>query len=147
MATYQRVHVLSAVDAAYIAGLIDGEGTITLSRKHRNEHRQLALTISNTEKYLLEFVRQAIGAGKITRKRTSAINHTPSFTYSLYNRQALCLLHQIHPHLRTYKSERSALILRHYVALTPRNGKYSPALRARRERFEQAVLETRAGCM
>jgi hypothetical protein len=42
--------------AAYIAGLIDGEGTITLTRKHQNENRQLAITISNTDRALLDFV-------------------------------------------------------------------------------------------
>ncbi len=55
---------LSDVDSAYIAGLIDGEGTITLTRKHRNENRQLAISISNTDKDLLEFVLLTIGAGK-----------------------------------------------------------------------------------
>lgn len=59
---------LSATDAAYIAGLIDGEGSITLTRKHRNENRQPAITISNTERILLEFVLRVTGAGKITRK-------------------------------------------------------------------------------
>jgi hypothetical protein len=34
--------MLSKTDAAYIAGLIDGEGTVTLTRKHRNENRQIA---------------------------------------------------------------------------------------------------------
>jgi hypothetical protein len=33
MATYRKVKSLTVADAAYIAGLIDGEGTISLSRK------------------------------------------------------------------------------------------------------------------
>jgi len=32
MATYKTVNPLNGIDAAYIAGLIDGEGTITLAR-------------------------------------------------------------------------------------------------------------------
>ena len=71
MVTYRKVADLSQVDAAYIAGLIDGEGTVTLTRKHRHENRQLAVTISNTELRLLNFVLGTVGAGKITRKRTS----------------------------------------------------------------------------
>jgi len=134
------VKPLSAPEAAYIAGLIDGEGTITLTRKHRNENRQLAVTISNTEKGLLDYVLKTIGAGKITGKRTTREHHTPSFTYALYNRQALNLLKQIHPYLKTYKSGRSALILRDYLALTPRNGKYTGLQRQAREEFESAVL-------
>jgi hypothetical protein len=144
MATYHKVAELSQTDAAYIAGVIDGEGTITLTRKHRNENRQLAVTISNTEMRLLEFVFAAVGAGKITRKRTSNRKHTPSFTYAIYNRQALSLLEQIHPYLRTYKFDRSAVILRDYVALTPRNGKYSDEQLELRAVFEASVLSINA---
>ena len=127
-------------ERAYIAGLIDGEGTITLTRKHRNENRQLAVTISNTERPLLAYVLLTIGSGKITGKRTAASHHTPSFTYAIYNRQALELLDQIQPYLRSRKSDRAGLILRDYVRLTPRNGKYSPELLAERRAFEDAVL-------
>ena len=117
MAAYSTPRSIREIDAAYIAGLIDGEGTITLSRKHRNEYRQLAVSISNTERVLLEYVLQTVGAGKITRKRVSHSHHTPSYTYAIYNRQALRLLEQLQPHLKGYKARRSALILRDYVAL------------------------------
>lgn len=36
MASYRKVKILSREDAAYIAGLIDGEGTLSLSRRHLN---------------------------------------------------------------------------------------------------------------
>jgi hypothetical protein len=134
------VQTLSPADAGYIAGLIDGEGTITLTRKHRNENRQLAVTISSTERCLLEFVKGALGVGKITGKRTARDHHSPSFTYAVYNRQALRVLEQVHPYLRTYKAMRSNLILRDYLALTPRNGRYTERLRQDRGRFESAVL-------
>lgn len=134
------VKVLNPPEAAYIAGLIDGEGTITLTRKHRHENRHLAVSISNTDKQLLNFVLNTIGAGKITGKRTTRSNHTPSFTYAIYNRQALTLLEQIQTYLRTYKAERAALILRDYLALTPRNGKYSEQQQHERTLFEDAVL-------
>ena len=138
------VPTLTEIDAAYIAGLIDGEGTITLTRKHKNENRQLAVSISNTDRPLLEYVRQTTGVGKITSKRTSQPHHTPSFTYSVYNRQALTLLEQIQPYLRTYKTKRSKLILRDYLALTPRNGRYSEKMKLAREQFEVEVLSIKA---
>ncbi len=40
MNTYKTTACLVPTEAAYIAGLIDGEGTITLTRKHRDENRQ-----------------------------------------------------------------------------------------------------------
>ena len=72
MGACRTVSVLSIPDAAYIAGLIDGEGTVTLGRKHANENRQLAVTISNTERRLLDYVITTVGAGKITKKKNCA---------------------------------------------------------------------------
>jgi hypothetical protein len=46
---YKQTNRLSRQDAAYIAGLIDGEGTIALTRRHRNENRQLEISVSSTE--------------------------------------------------------------------------------------------------
>lgn len=135
---------LSAVDAAYLAGFIDGEGTITLTRKHKNENRQLAITISNTERQILEFCLNAIGAGKITNKKTTKSHHTPSFTYAIYNRQALTVLEQIVPYLRSYKVKRAHIILENYIALTPRNGKYTDKMLLQRKEFEKLVLSTKS---
>ncbi len=143
MAARESQNRLTPTQAAYIAGLLDGEGTITLTRKHRNENRQLAVTISNTELSLLEFVKQTVGMGKITRKRTTRARHTPSYTFAIYNRQALQLLAQISPYLRTYKAQRCQMILADYIRLTPRNGKYSKELLDKRRQFEEKVLQTK----
>lgn len=140
MAAARQPNTLSSTEAAYIAGLIDGEGTVTLTRKHRYENRQLSISISNTETDLLDFVLCTVGVGKITHKRTTRAHHTPSFTYAVYNRQALDLLEQIFPWLRGYKARRAELVLRDYIQLTPRNGKYTPEQRLARVEFENAVL-------
>jgi hypothetical protein len=132
---YKEVKLLAPVDAAYIAGLIDGEGTITLSRRHRNENRQLVVSISNTEMPLLEYVLSTVGAGKITCKRTYKPHHTVSFVYSISNRQALALLSQTSQYLKTYKAIRSYLILRDYIRLTPRNGHYTPEMKKSSDRL------------
>lgn len=96
---------------AYIAGLIDGEGTITLSRLHVREQRRLVVSIANTEIELLNFVREQVGAGKITRKRIASPQHTPSYCYAITSRQALTLLTQISRYLRSYKRRRAELVL------------------------------------
>jgi hypothetical protein len=64
MADYREVHSLSLVDAAYFAGLVDGEGTITLSRKHANDGRQLVISISSTKRQILDFAHGKMGARK-----------------------------------------------------------------------------------
>ena len=138
---YNEVKLLDQVDAAYIAGLIDGERTVTLSRRHRSENRQLVVSISNTDRPLLEYVLGTVGAGKITGKRTYQSHHTPSYTYTISNRQALALLKQMLRYLKTYKAKRSDLILRDYVRLTPRNGHYSPEIKRARTEFENKVMD------
>ncbi len=138
------VRVLSLTEAAYIAGIVDGEGTVTLSRLHRNEQRRIVVPVSNNERSLLEYLQGAIGAGRITRKRTYAAQHAPSFTYYLTSRQALQVLHQIAPYLRTYKADRARMALSHYIAVTPRNGKYDAPLLLARAQFEEAFLAMRA---
>ena len=86
-----------------------------------------SVSISSTEPSLLKYVLKIIGAGRITNKRTYQANHTPSVTYAVSNRQALAVLEQVRPYLKTYKAKRAQLILRSYIRLTPRNGKYTQA--------------------
>jgi hypothetical protein len=126
---------LSPTDAAYLAGLVDGEGTISLTRRHARDQRQLVMSVANTEKQILDWILTRTGVGKITRKRISQQHHTPSYTYSVGNRQALDLLEQIAPFLQSCKKERAELVLDAYVRLTPRNGRYSPSQQAEREEF------------
>lgn len=133
----RNVSVMRSVDAAYLAGLIDGEGTIALTRVHQGQNRQLVVTISSTELALLEWTKKTTGVGKITTKRTSSPHHSPGFTYCVANRQALAVLTQVHPYLRSYKSLRSRLVIENYLKLTPRNGKYTPLLLEARRTFEQ----------
>ena len=137
MAIYRQANKITSEEAAYIAGLIDGEGTISLSRKHRVDNRQLVVSISNTERNLLNYVIETVGAGLITTKRTSRANHTPSFTYSISNRQSLDLLKQITPYLKSYKFGRATLVIDNYVRLTPRNGRYTSNQIEEREAFIQ----------
>jgi len=108
MAKARSVRHLSAMDAAYLAGLIDGEGTIAL-----------------------------------TRKRASKRNHAPGLCYAITNRQALSLLQQTYPFLHSYKRGRAELVLENYLALTPRNGKYSHDLLLAREAFVGRFSEIR----
>lgn len=138
---------LSEVDAAYIAGIIDGEGTITLTRTHRGENRRAVVSISSTELSLLTYVRSVIGAGRITGKVCAREHHSPSYAYCITSRQALQLLTQVTPFLRTYKSKRACMLLEDYTRLTPRNGRYTAEQQAARTEFETRffAISTRAG--
>ena len=142
--TYRTVKTLSPTDAGYLAGLIDGEGTITLSRRNLNKHRALVITISSTEMSILKYAQKIIGVGKITNKRITKAHHTPSFTYQVANRQALDILKQTTEHLRSYKADRAHLAIQDYTRLTPRNGRYTPAQLQERNQFIDKFLALRA---
>ena len=145
MEPYRVVNRLEPSDAAYIAGLVDGEGTVTLTCIHRNERRRIVVAISNTDRALLEYVQNTVGAGHVTAKRTYSVGHTPSFCYCIKSRQALDLLSQIARFLRTYRRARADLALASYLGSTPRNGKYTPALNRKRSDFEREFFALGAG--
>jgi hypothetical protein len=145
MHKYKCVRALSDSTAAYIAGLIDGEGTITLSRHHATENRRIVVSVANTELQLLRFLLGEIGAGPITRKRTTSDRHTPSFCYVVWSRQAMDLLRQVTPFLRSYKRKRAEIALNSYTLLTPRNGKYTAALLEQRCAFEKEFFAIASG--
>ena len=66
------------------------------------------------------------------------------YQYAIYNRQALTVLEQIVPYLRSYKVKRAHIILENYIALTPRNGKYTDKMLLQRKEFEKLVLSTKS---
>ncbi len=141
--TRRVVRVLPPTDAAYIAGIVDGEGTVTLTRVHSGEERRLVISVSNNDLALLRYLKTTFGAGKITSKRPNLPHHAPAYAFQISGRQALAVLHQIAPYLKSYKARRAKLILGSYVALTPRNGKYSATQLEARRTFEAEVLAIR----
>ena len=68
MPRYRKVKKLDPVVAAYLAGLVDGEGTVTLTRQHRNEKRRVVVCISHNELEILELAkaRGEFGAHTVT---------------------------------------------------------------------------------
>src|SRR6185437_9540997 len=88
-----------------------------------------------------------VGAGRITGKVTARDHHSPSFAFVISSRQALDLLAQVSVYLRTYKLQRCRLLLDEYVALTPRNGRYTSTQRVAKELFESRffAVSVRAG--
>ncbi|MBM7661507.1 hypothetical protein JOC85_002310 [Bacillus mesophilus] len=126
------------IDAAYIAGVIDGEGSITLTRMHKDEYRRPCISIASTDEELLEFIQCIIG-GTITNKKNYKPDiHKDSFTLTLKSKKDVFqTLKYITPYLRiTKKKQRSMLILGRYEKVTPRNGKYSKELLVEKKTFE-----------
>ncbi len=134
--SYGKLKKLVVKDASYLAGLIDGEGSISLDKITKGHQRRLSVSIGNTDLKLLEWVKKIIGAGQISRKKAYHEKHSPSYVYRICNRQAFNLLAQIHQYIKIdTKRKRSELVLKNYIKLTPRNGKYSPEILKQRNEF------------
>ncbi|KOR25638.1 LAGLIDADG family homing endonuclease [Clostridium sp. L74] len=108
---------------AYIAGIIDGEGSIMLLKFHNNQFSSPCISISSTTIELLEWIKSITKIGTI--KYNNAIN----------------FLIQIEPYLVIKnKKERARLIIEKYKCVTPRNGKYSNEMIKAKEEFYKEFI-------
>ncbi|MFI8687897.1 LAGLIDADG family homing endonuclease [Rossellomorea sp. NPDC077527] len=130
-------------EAAYLAGIIDGEGSITLTRMHDKEHRRPCITIASTDYELLEYL-QILTNGQITKKKNyHPDRHLNSYTLSIKAKnQVLNVLNSVSPFLRVQKKKkRVSWILDHYDRVTVRNGKYNPDNLKQKVTFEEEFFK------
>lgn len=128
---------MTETEKAYIAGIIDGEGSIMLTRFHKNQYPSPCISIASTDLELLEWVKLKIGNGKITSKKNyNKIRHKDSFTYTLGYDVAIDLLKEIEPYLVIEKKKsRAKYIIKNYKSVTIRNGRYNEEQKLRKENF------------
>ena len=113
-------------DLAYAAGLLDGEGTITLSKyKSLDKFRTPTVSISSTTFALLEFMKNSFG-GHIVNHKIYKSHYKQSWAWHLRGDAALSLLAQVTSFMREPdKKRRADLLLSKYKDVTVRNGKYT----------------------
>lgn len=114
-------------EASYLAGIIDGEGSITLSKLHTKENRRPCISIASTDIELLWYI-QSLAGGKINSKRNyKPAKHKDSFTLTIIKKEEVfSTLRFIFPFLRIEKKKlRAKWILDHYESVTILNGKYT----------------------
>ena len=130
---------LSDTEAAYAAGILDGEGSIYFSRNRTARWPSPVVSVASTDRELLEWLRSRVG-GSVIRKRTYQPQHAVSYDWKLTDRRALEFLKLVRPFLVIKrKISRCDLLLAEYIACTPRNGRYTGEMAARKrdliERF------------
>lgn len=108
---------LSSLDAAYFAGFVDGEGTITTVRTHRESSRsgfryQPIFQVAQCETDVLEWLREACGNGRIVsaycKKRDVCHRTVHKLTFSSH--QIRHVLPQVQPYLHV-KARQAALLM------------------------------------
>ncbi len=118
---------LTNEEKAYIAGIIDGEGSIMLIRHKVGTYPSPSLSVASTTYELLSYLKSTIGAGNIRSKNNYKPSvHLNSYTFELRGDKVLKLLSDIHPFLQIKtKQQRSKLLLDDYNSVTIRNGRYT----------------------
>jgi len=128
---------------AYTAGLIDGEGTITLLRgRAKDKFRHPVVSVTSTSPELIEFLHQTYG-GVIVNQKVYKSHHKKSWSWKLTYDTAIEFIRQIRPYMReSSKCNRCDMILATYKSLTNRNGKYTAEQIQSKLAFETAFLSS-----
>ncbi len=91
---------MTETEKAYIAGIIDGEGSIMLTRFHSNQYHSPCVSVDSTDTELLDWIKTVTKMGKIiSKKNYNKEKHKDSFTYRVIYNDALVLLKEIEPYL------------------------------------------------
>lgn len=96
--TAASIRTMSPTDAAYVAGLLDGEGTITVPGGARLQITPI-VTIVMTDRALIEWVRDTVG-GRVRTQPKAERHHRSIWQWTVYGDQAVAVLAQIQPYLR-----------------------------------------------
>ncbi|WP_142418958.1 LAGLIDADG family homing endonuclease [Clostridium tertium] len=133
---------MTETEKAYIAGIIDGEGSVMLQRIHKNEYPSPCISIASTTLELLEWVKDTVGKGRIISKKNYNIEkHKDCYSYVLRRNDAISLLNDIYPYLIiNTKKKRAELIISKYKSVTPRNGYYTDEMLIAKEEFYKEFM-------
>jgi len=128
-------------DLYYTAGIIDGEGSVLLSRIHTGKTRSPVISVSSTTYDILLYLKETFG-GSISKHKVYKEHHKQSWSWKICYNKALEFCNDIYPYLKEpIKRKRAKLITEKYKDCTPRNGKYTNNLIKLKEEFEQQFFD------
>lgn len=136
---------MTEIEKAYIAGIIDGEGSIMLQRFHTNQYPAPCVSIASTTIELLTWLKGTIGYGVIIKKKNyNPEKHKLSYSFVIKQNNAIKLLEDIYPYLIIEsKRKRAEMIITQYKDLTPRNGRYTEEQLAKKEMFYEEFINAK----
>jgi hypothetical protein len=105
------INLISLMDLSYLAGLVDGEGSICLNKVGRkgmqNLHPQISIT--NTNKEILDWVGIIVGWGTVSGKPRMP-RHKPAYNWRINGHLAIQFAKALLPYLRIKKIQATTLI-------------------------------------
>lgn len=132
---------LSDFQRGYIAGIIDGEGSICLTQNRPNEHRSPSISVTSTTQEMLFFLQELCG-GHISKVKKVEEHHKQAWHWVLRGDKSIELMTEIYSYLLVpEKYYRAKLIVQEYKKVTPRNGRYSEEALKKKLDFENRFFE------
>ncbi len=109
---------VNVVDAAYIAGLFDGEGSVDFARRKekRGNVQSILMRIEMTDEDVLKWVHETLGVGTVRKRNRSPSRKAhwkDAWVYSIRFRDALHVCKLIWPHIKV-KLNKIEQIIDHY---------------------------------
>lgn len=124
---------VTAVEAAYLAGLMDGEAYVGITRSttsqsakgcRRGVAYRVMVSISMTDKRPLLYAQRVAGVGQVrARKKSPDPAHRPAWVWNVWSKEAATLLSRVAPHMRVKREAAMACIeFQSLMRLPGRNG-------------------------
>lgn len=126
----------------YMAGLLDGEGTIGIARTRATaQYRYPYISVTSTTPEIIRWLEDNF-AGRSCAQSVRNENWKPSWSWRVTKWDDIqTILTNVLPYmLEPEKIRRGNLLLNEYRTITPRNGKYTDEQRERKLDFEARFL-------
>lgn len=135
--------VLTADEVAYIAGFVDGEGSICIRRRTRQI--QLMLTVVNTHEGVIRWLCDRTGMGQVRQREVRNEKWRQVWEWCVTSRQAAQVIYAVLPALRVKVQQ--ALLALHFMETTRRagGGSASAAYHDRRHAMAEDLAALNAG--
>lgn len=131
----------SDLEYSWTAGLIDGDGCISLQPSGPSRFRSPVVVVDSTDLEIIEELKRLHG-GSVVRKKKYKDHHRQAWSWRMYGAtNILAFLRGVLPYMRcTFKRERALMLVEGWSAVTPRNGYYTEELRAAKLVFETQFM-------
>jgi len=132
---------MNDIEIGWLAGIIDGEGSIVLDRK--SKWRSPRIKVASTDIEILLECKRICAAGSITEKKSRNPKHSKSWVWACHSTlKTIEILKVISPYLKCPKKKRRAVfIIDNYNLVTPRNGYYTKSITIKKKAFEKEFYE------
>jgi len=138
---------LTVAQKAYLAGLIDGEGSVQIvrattsyNRKSRRIYHQLRVLVFNNNYDMISWIKNAVGYGNIRTRKRQSPRHQKGYIYVATALKALEIVRAVYPYLIAKKKQADvAFLFGETIRKKSNNG-------CGRRGLEQSVVDFRESC-